>query len=337
MSEHHLNQNPKNYNPSNHPAKEKLGHASSLQGGKEENNREGDFVMVTREIIRALSDRRIVKLTTDEKSICLILLEQTIGQHCEIRGVTIQKFIDMSGIPRRTVFLALSSLVNKGIVKRERIKGIREVQYGLNPEFFGRIYPGRIENVYYLDKTKVLQESPSRCSTTHLKGEHPITFKVPKPAPRANPGVANIFSNISSNISLRELRELLNSKSLNTKKRWTELVQNIIAKHPEDQSLLLLAIQKIEREGKDLMGVPIRASILGLFEKTEWTIMRAALLAILEQDKEKREQESRRVEREKMVSAARERILDESPPVDVSKLLPMFQRYAEKGTEGTSH
>lgn len=291
--------------------------------------KKGDFVMLTREILKVLINKNLLKLTAEDKSIVLHILEQTIGQHCQFRGITNDEFAEATGSTDRGVRKSLKYLVGTGAVTKRKLPGVRTPQYGLNVEFFGRIYPGQIANVYFLDKFKTNRNncSLSTGTTVPSKREQNGTFRVQNLNKNNNIGVANISNNISINISLSsECEKFLETRSQNTKKRWREILSEILRQQPGDESLLLLAIHRIESSKKDLFGAPIRASILGLFEKTDWPVMKSALLTILSREKEKADQEMSRKQQEELVAAARIRAETE---VDVSTLSPQFKRYAD--------
>ncbi len=259
------------------------------------NAKEGDFVMIVREILRALYDREKGHFTAEEKSIILFLADWTIGQHAYARGATIQDFMNGTHIPERTVFAILKNLIEEGVLIKEKQKGIRSFFFALNVEFFGRVYPGPIENVYYLEKfengAKVHTSAPSNCESMHTKHAAVSTFKTRKSAARANSASPNISTNISINISQRELLDFVTSRSVNSKKRWIKVINNIVDRNPEDQSCLWLAIEICQTTQKDFMGNPIRSSILSLFESSDWEVIRSLVLEKSKKEKERRENE----------------------------------------------
>lgn len=294
-----------------------------------ENEKEGDYVMLTREVLRVFSDRRIVELTAYEKSMGLVLLDKTIGYHCELRELPFAVFVEATGVPVRTVFQSLKTLVQKGLFLKQKIKGKRSFFYGLNPDFFQRIYPGKIENVYYLDKFKVHEVAGSRCNDLPVKHAKESTFKIPKPATGANSAAPKDTSNIYKIISQRDLSEFIKTRSTNTKSRWTSIVGSILERHPMDQEALWLAIDIVHRTNKDFLDQPIRSSILRLFEVTEWETMKSAMLYKLRKQKDADDAKKKQEETQSLIKETQSKLQSENPAeIDISKLDPRWQKFA---------
>lgn len=257
------------------------------------NEREGDYVMVVREILRGLSDQRIVRLSSDEKSLAFIVLERTIGFHCELREISLSEFIESTGISKRHVIRSLKSLQQKQVLKREKKEKTRSYIYGLNKEFFQRIYPYNIKNVYYMPNTKVTEQSLPKCQDGHLKGAQMVTLNPRVSATSANSAESKYTSNIVLKISLKEMRDFLNSRSHNSKKRWSVVIGNVLRKYPDDEKHLWGAIELIYKTQKDLLDSPIRSSVISLFENTEWETMKAVYMAKLTAENQAKEKAER--------------------------------------------
>jgi hypothetical protein len=263
---------------------------NSQQGSasKTGNDKEGDFLMVVSEVIDSLIGRGFCN---DEKSIIVLITKKTIGQQCEFRQIPTKEFIEKSGASRSQCFGILKRLVDIGAVNKKKKPGQRGFYYGLNIEYFGRTNSGQIKNVYYPDKFKVQQSGHSRYSGVDVKGAQPCTQKPSRAAlgkNSANPSY--IPSYILSYLS-KELRDFAESRSINTKKRWTNLINDIISKNPEDQSCLMLAIETVQKTNKDFLGNPIRSSMLRLFEETEWDIIKSILLSEAKKKDERKNKE----------------------------------------------
>jgi hypothetical protein len=312
---------------------------NSEGGGKQ---KEGDYVVMVREIIKALKSS---EFSTHEKSIITRLTEVTIGFHCGLRNLTQDEIMKDLNLSRPTSFRALSRLLKIKLLKRNHI-GNRRYEYGLNTEYFGRIYPwGDISNVRYLDRYKKDNDEESQTNITKsqtrdyevspeiLSSLNSETLKVRRAATRADKVQIKHSSNIDLKISLREIRTFVNSRSRNTKTRWINLINNIITHHPEDQHLLWLAIETAERTKTDFLGRPIYSSTLNLFEASSWPGMKAAFLEKLKSEKQAEEKERKRKETEDLIAAKRASLEKEASDVRIDNISPIFSGFVARNTK----
>lgn len=301
----------------------------------------GDYTMVVSEILRALYDRRIIRLSSDEKSILLYLIHKTIGQHCELRQIKPTDFMKDTGIPRSIVFDALKTLTAKQLIKKEKQKGVRAYFYAVNKDYFERIYPKEIPNIYYMDKFRKSENPDSQSmDSTDFESRSSQTFKNSKnqtgkghqsDSSGKQKNAPQIFPQIFPHISLnKDFRAFVEAKPRATRGRWERLIQEILSKSPGDHNFLLYAIERIDRTQKDLHGAQIRSSVIALFESTEWEIMKSTLMVILEKEKAEQEKRRRIEEQERMLRDAKAQIPD-SQEVNLDNLSPLFRKYATMG------
>ena len=288
----------------------------------------GDFVMMVREVLFALKSP---DFSTHEKSIIAHVADITVGYHCGLRELSREVLMKELTLSRTTVTRSLGRLLKIKVLRRKSI-GNRQYEYGLNKEYFGRIYPGDVSNISYLDRYKEdRSQAQSRAYQGSEVGLHGPIYgpeKVCEPAPTAAKVKIKHTSNIDLKISLREIRTFVNSRSRNTKQRWINLINKIIANHVEDQQLLWLAIETVERTQIDFFGKPIYSSTLNFFEGSSWPGMKAAFLEKLRIEKELAEKEKRSKETEALIAAKRQRFEQESNESNFEEVKEISRKFS---------
>lgn len=294
--------------------------------------------MIPIEQLEFLMNRKNIELNGRHWSILMCLFRELHGWGQAEKCIPQQRMEELTGLHHSHFNVALNELIASGIINKKKVPGERSLYFTLNREVFGRVLATE-------EPSRVMwtgQEVP----TTVTKVTNLVTFtKVPKPVtsevtnlvtlsgtvlvtrksrklPKLKRNLAPIYNlKDMKDISLSEIHSFLKAAPRATKARWERLISEILLKNPKDVQLLLLAIEMVHKEKKDFMGVAIHSSIIGLFEKTEWSVMKDALL-----DKIKREREKRETEND--VEKTRRQLQKEVEEIDVSKLSPQNRKYA---------
>ncbi len=306
------------------------GNKSDSQSESTKDKNTGDYVMITREVIKVLLRP---DLNGQEKSIILYVADNTVGYHCQFRDFSISEFITDLAIPERTLKRALSHVLTLKILKRKHI-GNKQYEYALNEEFFGRIYPGEINNVRYLDRYK---KDETKCQPGHnvvptvaQRSANTGTTKDRRAAPVADTRKIKHTSNIVLNISLSRFEDFVLRQPRATRSRWERFLMETLNRNPGDQDVLLAAIHRIEATGKDLFGEPIKRSMVALFEKTEWVLMRESLFAIMRAEKEQEDKKRKAEEQKSLLESEKNKNHLQEQEVDTSTItIPYFRKLAE--------
>lgn len=282
--------------------------------------------MLTREVLKVLYRP---DLSGQEKSIIIYVADKTVGYHCQFREISAKEIILDLKLKRSTCFESLQKLVKIGVFKKRHIGGKR-YEYGLNDEFFGRIYPGEINNVRYLDRYKKSSDLDLKVHEYGLSSPDNRTVQNTAPATSAARRKIKHISNIVLNISLLELKNFVAAQTRSTKGRWERFISETLSKNPQDERLLWSAIERVYRTQKDFFGKPVRSAI-GLFENSDWTLVRESMITIA---KIEAEEEQKRIEREKnqkLLEEQRQKAILSDSNIDLSNISPFWRRIAEKG------
>lgn len=256
------------------------------------------------------------------------LLRDGLGQKAIGHSFVMEK----TGLTKAQVINSAKKLERQGVIiikaDCEEISYGRiryfENKYELNPVVFGeeynwyknnptvRVYSRTGEAGSYSRKGVAPHVKPSpdpgiKSDTRVVSDQIPgKALKLVKLLPKSPPNNPSINNPLRKNLSIsKEMREFLDQKSRATKGRWERVVDRVLTDHPKDEALLWLAIQTVHTTGKDLQGLPIKYSILGLFEKCDWVYLRAALSVRIEAHKADEEKKRKREENEKLLIEAR--------------------------------
>jgi hypothetical protein len=278
--------------------------STEIEKKKEE---KGSFVQLVHEILAWLV-KPDVPLTTKEYQLILYFIQEVIGFHALFRPIKVETIIKGTGLTKQKIHPTIESLIEKKVIIKKKIKGLRCSVFGFNDKKFGRVLVGeprmtqyRIESkVVDLRTFKVLKVRTSKVLETD-------TFKNQKTATGADLGKAKYQSSksITLNISQRELLEFLSNQPRQTKSRWEKVIAKVLDKFPEDEPLLWFAIDYVHRTGMDFFGSQISRSTIGLFEKCDWILMKSSVKAVIDQIKAEKEKEQKREENQRLVEETR--------------------------------
>jgi hypothetical protein len=246
-----------------------------------------------------------LNLTRTESKICFLFLRELTGWHYKFKPMELSFISNKIGVLDKNIIRALKSLIAKGVIEVKKVRGYRTHCYGFNEKNIGRILIGKEQKVFTDDEAKVIDLKTFKVSKTSTSNNQFSNFqsidydteKTPKAAPIKNSAKSKYIGN-TLNISLREMKNFLQSRSLNSRARWTALIGNILKDHPEDEAALWLAIDLVYRTQKDFLNRPIRSSVINLFEQCEWPVLKAAMLGQLERE----EKEKKRKEQERLIA-----------------------------------
>ncbi len=248
-----------------------------------------------------------LNLTRTESKICFLFMRELTGWRCKFKPMELSYISEKINVLDKNVLRALRSLQEKGVIKIEKVRGYRTHCYGFNEQTIGRILVGEERKTFKdedgkvidLETFKVSKTSSSNSQFCNLEGTKNDTKKTPKPAPIKNSATSKYIGN-TLNISLREMKQFLQSRSLNSRARWSAVIGSILKDHPEDEAALWLAIDLVYRTQKDFLNRPIRSSVISLFEQCEWPVLKSAMVSQLErEEKEKKKKEQERLIAEK--------------------------------------
>ena len=298
-------------------------------GGEKKNHNEKGFTQVPNELIEFFANPPF-RISERENRIIWFLIRELTGYHAKFKPITIDQFTQGTEIPKQNLIPAIKDLIQKNVLTRKRISGLRTWIYGFNEELLTRTVVG--------EPIQTCQAGSKVVDLMHFKVTKVMTSKVVKSDIFKNRRAALVaatqpskYNQIKRNKSLhREIQAFIESRPRATKGRWERFILETLEANPDDQDILSLAIQRVETTKKDFFGKPILASSIGLFEKSEWRSIKTAFLAILQKEKEEQDKEAKRKENEELVRAAKIR---EESGIDINNISPIFQRYAHmKGT-----
>ncbi len=290
----------------------------------------GNFTQVPNEVIEYLMNRKKADLTSREYSIMFFLIRELQGWAFEFKPIELADFIEGTGMEKQNLIPSLATLVeDRRLINKRKLPGYRTPLYGFNKEIFGRILatqePRRFFSagngkVINLMTFKVLNSMPLEVINLMTQKKRLAALVA---AERASKDISN-----TCKYNLREISEFLEPQRKQTKNRWIGIINRILEVYPNDEWLLWSAIDLVHRTREDLFGRPIRRSIIGLFEG-DWQVMRVAMEAKINQIELEAAKQKKKEENQRAVHATRE----ESPvpdEVDISKLSPLFQKFARK-------
>jgi hypothetical protein len=289
-------------------------HDSQQGSAKVEEKSSAFFAQVVHEISARLAKE---KLNTRESQLIWFFVRHLIGYRAKWRPFKIELMISFTGLSKQKIHPAILSLLEKKLIEKKRIKGLRYALYAFNEQTFGRILVGDVIMTQARIDSKVIDlETFKVLKSRTLKVREVDTFKNQRSATGAGSQKAKEISNIELKISLREISEFLLNQPRQTKRRWEAFVAKVLRSFPEDESLLWFAIEYVHKNGKDFFGNSIKRSVIGLFESCEWVILKAAVIAKIEQIKLEEEKDKRRIENEKMVQETRRTLKEKDQNMD---------------------
>jgi DNA-binding transcriptional regulator GbsR (MarR family) len=314
------------------------------QGGTQEgtiqavSNEKGNFTQVPNEVIEILMNRKKADLTSREYSIMFFLIRELQGWAYEYKPIEIAQFVEGTGMEKPHVISALNILVDqRAFVTKMKLPGFRTPLYGFNKEIFGRVLatpePKRFfsagnSKVINLMTFKVLNSLPLEVIDQMTEKQRRAALKA---AARASASTAS-----PDKYQLEQIHEFVASLKPQSRYRWKGIINRVLTEYPDDEFLLWCAIELVNKTRQDLFGNPIKRSIIGLFEG-DWQVMRVAMQAKLTKMEAEAAKLKKKADNERRLQEIREEQVSPGltaieKDVDISKLDPIFQRFAKKGT-----
>lgn len=262
--------------------------------------------------------RPTCKITSEEYRLICFLLRELQGYQMRVKVIETSSFVNGTGLFKQHVHASLKSLVQKGVLIKIKSPGIRSSFWGFNEKKFGNTIVTQDEKTTQVHQAKVIDLVTFKVTKeVTLKGTGSVLSKSSRTATSAGLQSSKDSIKIFKDISQREILDFLNSqKSKAVKNRWEKRIQEILKHHPEDESLLWFSIELVQKTGKDLLGNPIYSSVIGLFEKTEWELMRTILIAKMNEVQADNEKKQRAEENRRRVQETRRQLLSESSSVE---------------------
>lgn len=297
-------------------------------------DQKGNFTQVPNEVIEYLMNRKKADLTSREYAIMFFLIRELQGWAYEYKPIEIAEYVEGTGMEKQNLIPALSCLIDeRRLVTKVKLPGFRTPLYGFNKEVFGRILASQEPKKFYsagngkvinLMTFKVLNSMP-------LEVINSMTEKKRLAALEAASRASKDTSNTSIKISIKELRDFVDTQRRQTKTRWEAIINSVLTDYPGDEFLLWCAIDLVHKTREDLFGRPIKRSIIGLFEG-DWQVMRVAMEAKLNQMEMAAIKAQKKAENEKRLEAARnEKPAPKEGLENVSEMLPWLKKYATMG------
>lgn len=320
--------------------------ADNQKSGNSQDQSSGRFSQVVHEMTEFFMNPPFL-ITSIEYKIIWFLVRELMGWKTERKPLSVADFVASTGVAKQHIYPALDSLEKKGILIREKLKGLRShSMYEFNKDTFSRVLPGesdlkawnvgsKVVDLKTFKITKLTKEVTTRVTsvgTLRVTGHD--TLRNRRTAPGAASGMPKqILSNKIKNISLSQFQNFLDSQPRATKSRWERFISETLAKNPGDHNALLLAIERVNSTKKDLFGAPIQRSVIGLFENTPWEMMRNIFIKVIKEEDEAKKRAQKAEEEKKLLEELRQQqALNSEEAIDTSKLTPIFRGFAERNT-----
>lgn len=296
------------------------------------------------EILDFLISKKKIQLSGLQVMIILKLVREIYGWGLTEKSLSQKSIAEGISVPLKRVNPAINELAFSKIIKMEKVKGKKHYVYSFNEELFGRKSltdepKGLNLNALYIPED--IPKMGNEADIPKMGNEHIPNLRIvhiPFLGIRKTRKLVKLKRNSCSkdiskdnlkDISLGKFSEFLKTQVPSIRRRWEKVIPDILKANPSDDLLLLIAIEMVHRTKKDFMGQRIHRSIVGLFEKMEWSLVRDTVLINYRKEKE-REEMKKTVEEVKK----REVIEKSEQKVDIDNISPLYKHYAfNKGTE----
>jgi DNA-binding transcriptional regulator GbsR (MarR family) len=261
-------------------------------GGDEKKGRY--FLMIPIEMLEFLINRKNIELTGRHWSIIGAVWRELQGWGDNEKAITQKTMEELTGIHHGDLVISLRQLVDGKILTKKKIKGQRSAIYTFNRETFSRVLatdePQQVtwKGSNILPFVKGSKPLPVTSSNVLPMNSSKLLPRESRKLPKLKRNLAPIYKiDKIDTLSHAEIQKFLATQARAIRSRWERYISEILLKNPEDCSLLLYAIEYVHKERKDFLDAPIKRSIIGLFESTEWASIKIVLLAKMKREKEK--------------------------------------------------